>query len=94
MNGQLVPAYTLTLRPGTFTAINNAFGDFRMGDTLPLVIQSGRLNVSTNVRILGITFDIGDDGDENVELTVGRPTRNLADLLWEQQQAIQALNRR
>lgn len=96
LNGQLVPQYTLELTPGTFkemgTGVNT--GLISIGDTFPLVIQSGRLNVSTIVRILGIEFDIGDDGDETVKLTVGRPQRNLADLMWEQQQAIQALNRR
>jgi hypothetical protein len=93
LNGQLVPAYTLTLRPGVYQW-GKTVRPINIGDALQLVIQSGRLNVSTTVRVLGLVFDIGDDGEENVEVTVGRPTRNLADLLWEQNQAIQALNRR
>ena len=100
VSGQLVPAYTLTLRPG-FYKRGGRYSDlpatgpsFEIGDTVSLVVQSGRLNVNTTVRVLGITYDIGDDGEENVSCDVGRPTRDLADLLITQQRSIQALNRR
>ena len=48
-----------------------------MGDVVPLIVQSGRLNVNTNVRVVGITYAIGDDGQEDVTLTVGRPRYHL-----------------
>ena len=55
----LVPSYTLGLRPGAY-----AHDTLNMGDTVPLVIRSGRLNVqgpAARVRIVGRSFDIGDD---------------------------------
>ena len=45
-----------------------------MGDIVPLVIQTGRLNVNTTIRVLGIAYDIGDDGQEDVDLD-RRPSR-------------------
>ncbi len=89
LNGTIVPSYTLTLRPGAYS-----WGNPNMGDVIPLVIQSGRLNVNTTVRVLGITYDIGDDGEENVSLTVGRPAETLAYLLRQPLQNIAALTRR
>ena len=64
----LVPSYSLTLSPGTYRR-----AAFNLGDTVPVVIKSGRLNVNTGVRIVGMNFAIDDDGDEDVELIVGRP---------------------
>ena len=49
---------------------------------------------STSVRVLGITYSIGDDGDENVELVVGRPRTTLSFLLSQANRDIAALNRR
>ena len=76
-DGVLIPSYTLGLTPDTFAlAAPLPLADpahFTMGDTVPLVIQSGRLDVDTTVRVLGITYDINDDGDEAVSVVVGRP---------------------
>jgi hypothetical protein len=87
--GVLIPVYTLTLRPGFYYA-----GLFNMGDTLPLVIMHGRLSVNTTVRVLGITYDIGDDGQEDVTLTVGRPDTTLVDVLGGVAADVDALARR
>jgi hypothetical protein len=87
--GLLMPSYSLTLRPGFF-----AHGLFNMGDTLPLVVQSGRLNVNTTVRILGITFTVGDDGQEDVAVVVGQPPYTLAKILTDAHTDINALARR
>lgn len=64
----LVPSYSLTMRPGAYEV-----GAPNMGDVVPLLLRVGRLNVSGTTRVLGINYDITDDGAENVELTVGRP---------------------
>jgi len=85
----LIPSYSLGMRPGAYR-----WGFPRMGDTVPLVIQSGRLNVNTTVRVLGLTYDIGDDGQEDVELTVGRPAVTLAALLAANRRDVNALARR
>jgi predicted histidine transporter YuiF (NhaC family) len=65
-----------------------------MGDTVPLIVRSGRLNVNTTVRVVGIAYTIGDDGDENVEVTIGRPTMKLSHLLTKTQREVDALARR
>lgn len=87
--GILVPSYTLGLRPGWYT-----YGRPNMGDTVPLVIQSGRLAVADYVRVVGIAYSIGDDGDEDVALTVGRPLARFTGLLRKADRTIAALARR
>jgi hypothetical protein len=88
-SGLLVPSYSVTLRPGVY-------GEdvFNMGDTVPLIVRAGRLDVSTSVRVVAMTFAISDDGDEAVELTVGRPRLQLVDLLTASPRDIDALARR
>jgi hypothetical protein len=87
--GLVVPSYSLTLRPGAYS-----WGNPNMGDVVPLVIQKGRLNVSTTVRVLGISYDIGDDGEEDVSLTVGRPQPSFLKLITAADRDVDALTRR
>jgi hypothetical protein len=88
-HGLIVPSYSLGLRGGAYT-----WGMVNMGDTVPLAVKSGRLNVNTQVRVVGITYAIGDDGDENVALTVGRAPSTLARALTAAARDIDALARR
>lgn len=75
--GLMVPSYSLTLRPGAYR-----WGSPNMGDTVPLVVDSGRLHVDTTVRVLAITYAISDDTEtEDIEVVVGRPAITLAGLL-------------
>jgi hypothetical protein len=85
----LQPTYTLTLRPGWYYR-----GAVNMGDTVTLVVQSGRLNVHTALRVVGITYEPTDDGVELVTLTVGRSPITVANLLTAQQRDVAALARR
>jgi hypothetical protein len=85
----LMPTYTLTLAPGFYYE-----GALRMGDTLPLIVQSGRLNVNTALRVMGTQFETTDDGTEVVTLTVGRAPTTLVDMLGDQAADIRALSRR
>ena len=85
----LVPSYTVTMRPGSYN-----WGSPNMGDVVPLVVRSGRLDVATNVRVVGLTYDIGDNGDETVAATVGRPVRTLTQLINEPAADVDALARR
>ena len=87
--GVLVPHYTLGLRPGAYGE-----GNLNMGDTVPVIIQSGRLAVNTSVRIVGLTFDIGDDGQEDVSIVVGRPLTSLLDMMTATAADVNALARR
>jgi hypothetical protein len=89
LSGLLVPSYTLTMRPGAYF-----FGSPNMGDTVPLVVKKGRLNVNTTVRVLGISYSIGDDGQEDVSLTVGRPAAKFLDTASQASRDIDALTRR
>ena len=88
-SGVLEPSYTVGLRPGAY-----AENTLNMGDTIPIVIRSGRLDVSTTVRIVGRDFAISDDGAEDVSLTVGRPLTSLVDMLTATAADVQALARR
>jgi len=87
--GVLVPGYTLGL-----VAERYLWGSPNMGDTVRLIVQSGRLNVSDYVRVVGIAYAIGDDGEEDVQITVGRPLVTIAKLLGKNASAIDALARR
>jgi len=89
LNGILVPSYTVTMRPDAYR-----YGYPNMGDTVPLIADVGRLNVNTTVRVVGVAYDIGEDGDENVVLTVGRPATTLAKYLSQGARDIDALARR
>jgi hypothetical protein len=89
-SGVLVPSYTLTLRPGWYRP-----GYPNLGDTVPLVLRTGRLDVSATVRVLGLAFAISDDGaGEDVDVTVGRPARTLTALFRDTRRDIDALARR
>lgn len=89
LNGVLIPQYTAQLRPGFYTE-----GLVNMGDTVQLVVHSGRLDVEDSIRVMGLTFDIGDDGQEDVSLTLGRSAFSLIDLLRNQAADVNALARR
>ena len=87
--GLVLPSYTIGLRPDFYTE-----GLLNMGDTVPFIVNSGRLNVFDAMRVVGLTFDIGDDGNENVGLTLGRSRTTLTDLLRAGTADINALARR
>ena len=89
--GVLVPSYSLKLTPGAYR-----WGVPNMGDSVPLVIRSGRLNVVSTVDVVGITFapTDGDDGREVVEIAVGRPVVTIGDLFTDLDRSVNALARR
>lgn len=87
--GAPVPSYELGLAPAWYYP-----GLFGMGDTMPLRIQSGRLQVNTTIRVLGFTYTVGDDGNEDVALIVGKPPTTLAGMFQSVDQDLNALARR
>lgn len=89
LSGLLVPSYTVTMRPGAYR-----WGYPNMGDTVPLIVRKGRLNVNTTVRVLGITYAIGEDSSEDVSLVLGRPPTTLARLFTQADRDVDALTRR
>lgn len=70
---QVRPAYTATLAPNVWEGPES----FWVGDTVRLVVMSGRLAVDTQVRVHGFEFDIDDDGAETVSVTLGAPRTSL-----------------
>jgi hypothetical protein len=89
LDGSLVPHYTLTLSPGAYS-----WGNPNMGDVMSIIIQHGRLNENVGMRVLGITYDIGDDGQEDVELIVSRPPMTFRKLFSQADRDVKALARR
>jgi microcystin-dependent protein len=87
--GTVVPSWTVGLRPGWYR-----YGFPNMGDTVPLIVQSGRLNIDTTIRVLGFTFTIGDDGQEDVGVVVGRPTQTLGGFLTQTNKTVADLVQR
>jgi hypothetical protein len=89
ISGGLMPTYTLVLTPGWWT-----YGALNMGDVVPLVINSGRLKVNTGARVLGIAYDMNDDGTETVTLTVGRQPVTFTQYVTQSDRTADALTRR
>lgn len=69
------PSYTLGLRAGGWAGPEHLW----LGDTVLLVIQSGRLAVAgVPLRVQELAFGLPDDGGpETVQVTVGRPRPNF-----------------
>lgn len=87
--GLLIPSYSVDLRPGWYL-----WGSPNMGDTARLIIRKGRLNVDEAVQVVGISYDVGDDGGETVKLDLGRPVVTFGDLLTSASRDVNALARR
>jgi hypothetical protein len=90
LHSQIIPSYTLQLVPGAW----NGQRDCWLGDTIELRIKSGRLNVDTSIRIVGIDFDINDEGQERIALIVGRSDVDFTDVMAGQRNRLDALSRR
>jgi hypothetical protein len=86
----VTPSYSLGLRPGAWEGP----GHIWVGDTVRLVIYSGRLQVDTSLRVHELGVDIGDDGTEAVSLTVGRPAPDYRRLPHQILRRLTSLERR
>lgn len=63
------PTYTVRLRRGAWDGPDHIW----IGDTVRLIIRSGRLAVDTSLRVYEVQIDIGDDGQEDITLALGGP---------------------
>jgi hypothetical protein len=63
----LVPAYVITLKPGSWGGPSDVW----MGDLVTVVINSGRLTVNDQLRVMELAFTIDANGQETLALTVG-----------------------
>jgi len=68
---EIDPSYVLTMKPGVWTPEL-----LWLGDTMTLVVKSGRLDVNADFRVSQIEVALGDDGGETVTITVGPVIRN------------------
>jgi hypothetical protein len=82
------PSYGVTLLPGAWSP-----GTVWLGDTVRLLIRSGRLDVDTTTRVVGVSIDIGDHGDEKVTLQLGRYRWRFAERLADYQVRLDRLER-
>lgn len=85
-----VPAYTFTLRQGDWTGPD----DFWLGDTVPVIIRTGRLNVVENYRVFRMVFNIDPNGLEELVVTAGSPELSLVQRLWKYGRRITNLENR
>jgi hypothetical protein len=86
----LQPSYTVVLVPGAW----NARSDCWLGDSIALRVRSGRLSVDTAIRIIQVDFDVDDNGQERIALTVGRSAVTFSQVMADRQSQIDALTRR
>lgn len=85
----LEPSYQLTLTPGIWSP-----GLVWLGDLVRIVIRSGRLDVNTTSRVVAVSIDLGEDGQETVQLQVARYRWRLTDRLADYQYRLDRLERR
>jgi hypothetical protein len=69
VRGVIRPSYSLGLRPGKWQGPDQLW----IGDTLRVVVRSGRLDVNTVDRVEEITVSVGDV--EQVDVTIGEGRR-------------------
>jgi hypothetical protein len=82
------PSYGVTLLPGAWSPAT-----VWLGDTVRLLVRSGRLDVDTTLRVSGVSIDIGDHGDEKVTLQLGRYRWRFAERLADYQTRLDRLER-
>lgn len=68
------PTYTLTLKAGAWGGPDHIW----LGDTVQVVVFSGRLQVDTMLRVYEINVVLDEDGNEAVAVTVGGPKPDYA----------------
>jgi hypothetical protein len=84
----ITPSYSITLTPGTW-----APGVVWLGDTIRLLIRSGRLDVDTTARVVGASIEIGENGEETVSLQLARYRSTLTARLTDYQYRLDRLER-
>jgi hypothetical protein len=82
-----VPSFQVTMRSGSWNP-----NVLWLGDAVHLVVNGGRLAVDVVRRIVQIDVTLTDDGEEQVQLTIGATPLRLSDLLKQQQATTNALS--
>ena len=87
--GAVLPSYSLTLTPGRWSP-----DDCWLGDTVRLIVNSGRLSVDTSQRVVGVAVTVDDNGTESVTLTTGQPPPSANALMRQIDRRLSSLERR
>ncbi len=90
-NQTILPSYSVVLERGAWQGPEHIW----LGDPVRLIIRSGRLRVDTVIRVFELGFTIDADGNDLVEVTLGRPKPDYrTDVPTESDRRIRNLERR
>lgn len=84
----ITPSYSLTLAPGAWSP-----STVWLGDVIRILVRSGRLDVDTTTRVVGVSIDIGENGEESVSLQLGRYRWRFPDRIADYQARLDRLER-
>lgn len=84
-------SYQAVLTPGAWQGRS----DLWVGDTVPLIVRSGVLDVHTGIRCTELDITCGEDGDgsESVTAVFGRPRTTIRDRLRTTRMRLDAVER-
>ncbi|WP_226361850.1 phage tail protein [Pseudonocardia sp. ICBG1142] len=84
------PSYTVELAPGFWSGPQH----FWLGDTVTLVVKSGRLDVQSQLRVQQLKVDIDENDDEKISVTLGYPRKDFRERLASIDRRLERLERR
>lgn len=87
----IAPEWKVTLRPDSWQGKGS---DFWLGDTVRLIVNSGRLAVNALVRVRAIRFTIDDHGNESIEVELTGEAESLDARLRDVDRRLRRLERR
>jgi hypothetical protein len=88
--GIVSPGYSILIDPTKWRGPE----DLWLGDTVELVIRSGRLDVVTPVRIMGVKMFLYDNDHEDIRFEANRIEPNLSHRMMNFQTRLEELERR
>lgn len=86
----LIPSWTVKLKAGWWQGPGHVW----IGDTVRLVVMSGRLKTDTPLRVFELAADVGASGEEEITLTLGAPRPDFPRRQREDGRRLRTLERR
>lgn len=86
----VIPSYTIVLQPGSWMGPDDVW----LGDTVNVQVQSGRLSVNDQLRVVEMDFSIDANNLEILTLTVGAIPLQVWRLIPKMLKNLALLNRR
>lgn len=87
---ELIPSWTVKLKAGWWQGP----GHIWIGDTVRLIVMSGRLKTDTPLRVFELAADVGESGEEEITLTLGASRPDFARRQRKETQRLRTLERR